>query len=61
MGEELELDPIAFACDFSEYPDALTAAEDMGWECDSEEDAFARLNSETTVIDFDGGIIIENF
>jgi len=61
MGEEMELDVIALCCDFSEYPDALTVAEDMGWECDSEEEAFGRLQSETTVIDFDGGIIIENF
>jgi len=61
MGEEMELDVIALCCDFSEYPDALTVAEDIGWECEDEEDAFARLNSETTVIDFDGGIIIENF
>lgn len=61
MGEEMELDVIALCCDFEEYPDALTAVEDMGWECDSEEDAFDRLQSETTVIDFDGGIIIENF
>lgn len=61
MGEEMELDVIALCCDYSECPNALTAAEDMGWECDSEEEALDRLQSETTVIDFDGGIIIENF
>ena len=60
-GEEMELDVIALCCDFAEYPDALTVAEDMGWECASEEEAFDRLQSETIVIDFDGGIIIENF
>lgn len=61
MGEEMELDVIALCCDFAEYPDALTVAEDMGWECASEEEAFDRLQSETTVIDFNGGIIIGNF
>jgi hypothetical protein len=61
MGEEMELDVIALCCDFEEYPDALTVADVMDWGFDSEEEAFARLQSETTVIDFDGGIIIENF
>lgn len=61
MGEELELDVIAFCCDFAEYPDAMTAAEDLGFDAEDEDDAFDRLNSETTLIDFDGGIIVENF
>ena len=61
MGEEMELDVIALCCDFSEYPDAMTAAEDLGFQSDDEQDAFDRLQSETTLISFDGGIIVENF
>jgi len=61
MGEEMELDVIALCCDYSEYPTALEAAADMCWQFDSEEEALDRLQEETTVIDFDGGIIIENF
>jgi len=61
MGEEMELDVIALCCDYSEYPNALTAAEDMCWQFDSEEEALDRLQEETTVICFDGGIIIGTF
>jgi hypothetical protein len=60
-GEELELDPIAFCQDFSEYSNAMEAAADLGFECEDEEDAYKRVESETVVIPFQGGIIIENW
>jgi hypothetical protein len=61
IGEEMELDVIALCCQWDEYPDAECAAADYGRKFDSEEEAFDWLNGETTVIDFDGGIIVENF
>ncbi len=30
-GEELEYDPVAVCCDYSEYAGAVEAAEDFGW------------------------------
>ena len=60
-GEEMELDVIGLCCDFSEYPDAECAAADYGREFESDDEAFDFFCEETTVIDFDGGIIIENF
>jgi hypothetical protein len=60
-GEEMELDVIALCCNWDEYPDAECAAADYGREFDSEEEAFEFFSENSTVIDFDGGIIIENF
>jgi len=60
-GEEMELDVIALCCNWDEYPDAECAAADYGREFDSEEEAFEFFSENSTVIDFDGGIIVENF
>jgi len=60
-GEEMELDVIGLCCNWDEYPDAECAAADYGREFDSEEEAFEFFSENSTVIDFDGGIIIENF
>jgi hypothetical protein len=54
-GEELEFDPIAICCDWSEYPSALVAAEDFGFEPnddddDNEEAALEWLRENTQVI-----------
>jgi hypothetical protein len=61
---ELELDPIAVCCDFAEYPSALSAAEAYGFKegIDSkEESALEWLRNRTQVIEFDGGIVIQQF
>jgi hypothetical protein len=67
-GEEQELDVIALCCDWSEYPTALKAAEESGYkveealtEEETEADAFTWLQNQTTVIEFDSGVIVEAF
>jgi hypothetical protein len=63
-GTELELDPIAFCCEWAEYPSALKAANDYGFkgnELDTEESALDWLREKTPVIEFDGGVIIQQF
>ena len=60
--EQMELDVIALCCDFTEFDTALQAALDYGFDGESEEkDALEWLNDRTTVIRFDGGVIIQNF
>jgi hypothetical protein len=66
--EELELDVIGLCCDYSEYLTALEAAKEYGYEVDAafteeetEADALTWLNDRTTVIEFDGGVIIGAF
>ena len=55
-GEEMELDVIAICCDFSEYEDL----EEIQSEYSDIED-LDDLRDHTTVIEFDGGIIIQAF
>lgn len=69
-GEEMELDVISLCCEFSEYSSALECIEDCGYDFEPDEDqdeedreeaALKWLNDRTTVITFDGGIIIQQF
>ena len=68
-GEELELDPIGICCEFAEYPSAREAAEEYGFEPDGDDDdddareksALEWLQNQTQVIEFDGGIVIQQF
>lgn len=64
-GEEMELDVIAICCDFSEYDeDGLKS--DYGYimdeseECEIEE-LISELRDRTTVVEFEGGWIIQAF
>ena len=62
--EEIELDPIAVCCEFAEYPCALEAAKVYGLELrggDEESRALDWLREKTQVIEFDGGIVIQQF
>ena len=69
IGEEMELDVVAIRCDYSEYASATEAAEnyqdnDHGDDMDDDEKeaaALKYLQDNTTVIEFDGGIIIQDF
>lgn len=69
LGEEIELDTVALCCDFVEYACALDYAQSFSEfefnEEDSEEEkekkALEFLQDSTQVIEFEGGIIIENF
>lgn len=67
-GEAIELDVIALCCEYSEYSTAKEAAKEYGFEPEDEEDeddaedaAMDFLEDRTTVIKFDGGIIVFNF
>lgn len=63
-GTELELDTIGICCEFAEYPSALAAAEDYGFKdgIDSkEESALEWLQNRTQVIEFNGGVVIQQF
>ena len=67
-GEAIEFDRVALRCEFAEYESAREAAEDCGWEPDedadsedAEEAALEWLNNRTTVITFNGGVIIQQF
>jgi len=56
-GEDIELDVIGLCCDFTEYESLEAFNEDCGTEYATIED----LEDETQVIQFDGGIIVQNF
>ena len=67
-GEEIELDVIALCCEYSEYDSALECAKEYGFEADKEADdeeqeesALDYLRDRTSVIEFDTGIIIQQF
>ena len=67
-GEEQELDVVAIRCDFSEYLSAVEAAGEYGWSAEPDEyddaneaAALAWLSDKTSVISFDGGVIIATF
>ena len=61
---ETTLDPIALCCEWAEYPSALHAAKDSGFQegIDSrDESALEWLQNRTQVIEFDGGLVIQQF
>ena len=68
--EELELDVIGLCCDYSEYPTALEAVAEhsLSYTPNEEDDEDEReaaaiewLRDQTTVIEFDGGVIVGAF
>ena len=67
--EGRELDAVAIKCDFSEYPSATEAARTQGgfFEIvgedakDGEAAALEWLQDRASVIEFDGGVIVQNF
>lgn len=67
-GAALELDVVSLCCEYCEYPDALAAASEYGFEADTDQDdddqqtsAREWLQSETQVIEHKSGIIIQQF
>lgn len=63
-GEEMELDPIAFCCAFTEYDSFLEAARDYGQEFGSgeEQEALEWLEERTPVLETESGsIVIQSF
>jgi hypothetical protein len=63
-GEQIEFDAVAIRCDYSEFPSAVEAHNDItsGHDLteDEEETALERLREVGQVIVFDGGVIISN-
>lgn len=76
IGEKIELDVIALCCEYTEYADCIEVAskyfefewmtfwedwEELKTSEEVEEEAKEFLRDRTTLIEFDGGIIISNF
>jgi hypothetical protein len=60
-GTEIELDPIGICCEWAEYPSAFEAAKAYGFEPEDNDQAEMWLGRKTTVVQFDGGIVIQQF
>jgi len=71
IDRQMELDVIALCCDWTEYANAVEAAEAYGWESEnvgddekadtSDREALAYLQDETIVIEFEGGVLVQNY
>lgn len=60
-GEEIELDPIAICCEWAEFSSAREAASEYGFEAEDDDEAEKWLGRKTTVVQFDGGMVIQQF
>lgn len=60
-GDEIELDVIALCCDWSEYSSAINACTAWGWNISDENEALEKLRDNTQVIQFDGGVLLQDF
>lgn len=67
-GTEVDIDVIALCCDYSEYSTAVVCASEYSFEFDKtqsqeeqEASALEWLQAQTQVIEFEGGIIIQQF
>lgn len=61
MGKNIEYDPIGFCCEYSEYSNYSEIYEAYSNVFEDLEECEAELNEHTTVIDFNGGVIIQDF
>ena len=60
-GTSIEFDPVALRCEFTEYESAIDAAAQYTSEFTTEAAALEYLQDHTTVVEFDGGVIIQDF
>lgn len=74
-GEDVEYDPIAICCEWSEHNSAVEAIKDHGYDCDydlsgtdeqdkeaeKEKQALEFLNDHTTVLELDKGVVLIQF
>lgn len=60
-GEEIELDPIAICCEWAEFSSAREAASEYGFEAKDDDEAEMWLGRKTTVVQFDGGLVVQQF
>ena len=56
-GEQIKLDVIAICCDWTEYENIEEFRKDFGEEYEN----IADIENDTTVIEFDGGFLVEAF
>ena len=62
IGQTIEFDPIAIRCDYSEYESTAQFISDYTSKTvEDDDEALEMLQNETVVIQFKGGIIIQNF
>lgn len=68
IGENIEFDPIAWCVEYSEYKDFEQFQSDTGYVVGNESHSgypdiadLEQLKDSTTVIEFDGGIIVQDF
>jgi hypothetical protein len=55
LGEDIELDVVGLCCEWAEYKDMEAVKEDY------EIKNLSDLQDQTTVIEFDGGLLVEQF
>lgn len=62
LDQDIDFDMIALCVEYTEYGSAIEAADAYG-QCGAEDDgqALGYLQDQTTVIPFDGGIVIADF
>ena len=66
-GTEIELDPVGICCEWVEYPSALEAAKAYGFDevcgddTDCETEALEWLREHTQVVEFNGGVVVQQF
>ena len=60
-GEKIVLDVISLCVEYAEYPNAIEAASDYTGEKFTEIEAMKYLEERTTVISFDGGVIVQAY
>lgn len=60
-GEEIELDPIGICCEWAEFSSAREAASEYGFEAEDDDEAEMWLGRKTTVVQFDDGLVVQQF
>jgi hypothetical protein len=65
-GTEIELDPIAICCEWAEYKSPKEAAKDYGFEwkpnlIGRHDASLEWLREQTQVVEFEGGIVVQQF
>ena len=59
-GEEIELDPIAICCEWAEFSSAREAASEYGFDAEDDDAAEMWLGRKTTLVQFNGGLLVQN-